>query len=364
MNKKLIALAVAGATLAPVVAMAQSANPISLYGRAYGMVESVKASGGTATPIGSRIRVTDESSLFGIRGTEDIGGGLKALFQMETAFRLDSNNTTFAARNSGVGLEGGLGTLLAGRWDTPFKSGTISVDPWGDLTAGGITAVMNDRSNFDTRQQNVIQYWTPNWNGFQGKLSYGVNEGKTATVNPSAISWNATYAQGPFNVGYAWERRKDTFTSYAARATTNSAGSYEKGQALWATGTFGPLKASLLQEYFLKENKATTLNPKNGNISTMGALTYTAGKNQVSFAHQRATDRTNQIGVATAVANAKCKANVLGYFYNFSKRTTFVSQIAQVNNELTGQCDFGADRLGVAADQDPRALSLGVRHLF
>ncbi len=364
MKMKLIALAVAGATLAPLAAMAQNANPVTLYGRAYATVESVKASGGLAAPIGSRIRVSDQSSLFGIRGSEDLGGGLKGIFQMETAFRLDQAGTAFAGRNSMVGVEGGMGTLFIGRWDTPFKSGTISVDPFGDLTAGGITGVMNDRSNFDRREQNVIQYWTPNMSGFQGRLSYAVNEGKTATTNPSAISFSATYAKGPFNFGYANERHKDQFVNYVTRALSNTAGSFEKGQALWATGTFGPLKASILQEYFLKQNKATTLNPKNGNVSTMLALTYTAGKGQVAFSHQRATDRTNQIGVATLVDNAKCKMNTLGYLYNFSKRTTFMSQIAQVNNEKTGQCDFGADRLGVAADQDPRALSVGLRHLF
>lgn len=87
MNKKLIALAVAAASVAP-AAMAQTANPVTLYGRVYVMFESVEAKGG-ASPVVRRNRVSDQSSLLGVRGTEDLGGGLKAFFQLETAFKPD-----------------------------------------------------------------------------------------------------------------------------------------------------------------------------------------------------------------------------------------------------------------------------------
>jgi len=85
MNKKLIAVAVAGACVAP-AAMAQTANPVTLYGIVYATIESVEATGG-ATPIVRRNRVTDQASRLGVRGTEDLGGGLKAFFQLETAFK-------------------------------------------------------------------------------------------------------------------------------------------------------------------------------------------------------------------------------------------------------------------------------------
>src|SRR6185503_7527369 len=87
MNKKLIALAVAGACVAP-TAMAQTANPVTLYGILAVTVESVEAKGG-ANPISRRTRIEDQASRLGVRGTEDLGGGLKAFFQLETAFRPD-----------------------------------------------------------------------------------------------------------------------------------------------------------------------------------------------------------------------------------------------------------------------------------
>src|SRR6185437_11202562 len=160
MYKKLIALAVAGACVAP-AAMAQTANPVTLYGRVYATFESVEAKGG-ASPVVRRERVSDQSSLLGVRGKEDLGGGLKAFFQLETTFKPDQNDTTFADRNSGVGLQGGWGSILMGRWDTPYKTTTIGVDPYGDLTLGGITAANSGsgargvQAQFDRRDQNVV----------------------------------------------------------------------------------------------------------------------------------------------------------------------------------------------------------------
>jgi predicted porin len=364
MKKKLIALAVAGATLAPFAASAQTTNPVTLYGRVYATFESVKASGGNVAALSTRNRVTDNPSFLGVRGTEDIGGGVKAFFQLETGFRPDQLGTSFANRNSGVGFQGGFGSVLLGRWDTPFKVATIAVDPWGDLTPGGITAAMSDRGNFDRRDNNVFQYWSPNISGFQGRFSYSANEGKTATVNPSNLSFSATYTQGPFYAGYAWEKHKDQYKSYTG-AIGNVSGANEKGQAVFGTATFGPVKIGALAQWFVKNNQANPVGSrKAGNKSQMVAGTYTFGNNQIHLVHQRAEDGTFVTTGNAAASEAKCRVNVLGYQYNFSRRTFVMAQYADVKNERFGQCDIAGDRLGVAADQDPRALSFGIRHLF
>jgi predicted porin len=363
MNKKLIALAVAGATLAPVAAMAQTANPVTLYGLVYETVESVRADGGPSAPISSRTRVTDNSSRLGVRGTEDLGG-IKAFFQLETAFRADQTGTSFANRNSGVGLQGDFGSFLIGRWDTPFKSATIAIDPFGDLTMGGLTTAMNDRTNFDRRENNVVQYWSPSLGGFQGRASYATNEGKTAAANPSAISLSATYTQGPFYAGYAYEKHTDQFKAYGnATALAVVSGARERGQAFFGSATFGPVKLGLLQEYFLKEGAPGVTSRKNGSIATMAAVTYTIGKNDIILTTARLKDGTVRIGTGGG-EDAKCTANVLGYQYNFSRRTMFIGQYAAIKNNARGQCDFGGDRLGVVADQDPRGFAAGFRHSF
>src|SRR5258708_20092655 len=214
MNKKLIAVAVAGACVAP-AAMAQTANPVTLYGRVNGRLESVESAGPTAaTTQVRRNRVQDQASLLGVRGTEDLGGGLKAFFQLETAFKPDQNDTTFAARNSAVGLQGAWGSLLMGRWDTPYKVVSTAIDPLGDVTLGGFSAAMNgsglrnEFQSFDRRDQNVIQYWSPTWGGLAFRLHHSVNEGRTATLNPKNSSASITYTGGPIYVGYAYREKK------------------------------------------------------------------------------------------------------------------------------------------------------------
>lgn len=95
----------AGAALAPLAAAAQSAAPATLYGRVYITVESVEAKDGT-TPVSRRTRMRDQSSLLGVRGEENLGGGLSAWYQLETGFNPDQASGTWANRNSGVGLRG------------------------------------------------------------------------------------------------------------------------------------------------------------------------------------------------------------------------------------------------------------------
>jgi predicted porin len=361
MNKKLIALAVAGATLAP-AAMAQTANPVTLYGRMYVMFENVKADGGAAAPISARNRVNNNgSSLVGVRGTEDLGGGLRAFFQWETEVRQDQNDSPFSTRNSGVGLQGDFGSVLLGRWDTPFKLASAPIDVFGDTTLAGYTSAMSDRGNFNRREQNVVQYWTPNFSGFQARASYSANEGRTTTTNPSVTSLNATYTKGPVFVAAGWEKHKDILRQYTG-AAANVAGADETGVSLGGTVTFGPVRVGgLIQKFKKTTGTAATISDLR---SQMFNITYTAGKNQFMFQTQRATDGATRATPATLVTEPDSKVNSLGYFYNFSRRTSLIAVYTQTKNNTTGLGNFGANTLAIAADQDPRGFAVGLRHTF
>ncbi len=350
MNKKLIALAVAGACVVP-AAMAQTANPVTLYGRVYATFESVEASGGTVADVVRRNRVSDQASLLGVRGTEDLGGGLKAFFQLETSFKPDQNDSTFAGRNSGVGLQGGWGSLLLGRWDTPYKVTTIAVDPFGDLTLGGITAGMsgsgarNVQAQFDRRDQNVVQYWSPTWAGVAVRLSYSANEGRTATVNPRSNGGSITWTGGPVYVGYAYHELYDT-------AFGTPIISKQQAHAVFGTVTFGPIK--LGADY--NKNKRTGLTDQK---AWMGNITWTIGNNQLIYQHTKSND-----GEVSGAAQPECKVDALGWQYNFTRRTFFLAQYVKIDNNSVGTCNFGANPLTIAAGQDPKGFSLGLRHVF
>jgi len=338
MNKKLIALAVAGATCAP-LAMAQTANPVTLYGRVYLTLESVKASGG-ATPAPQRLRVQDNASLLGVRMTEDLGGGLKVFAQLETGFAPDAPQTSFATRNSGVGLQGGFGTVMMGRWDMPFKVATIAIDPFGDLTIGGITSGANDFGNFDRRDPNVVQYWSPNMSGFTVRLAYQANEGKTASLNPYNQGASLQYSKGPLYAFYAYENHKDV------SATLRK----EEGNSIGGSYVIGPVKVGALAQEF----KKTGLTKKK---TMMANAVYTSGKHQFMYQYTDTKD-----GAASGATQPDCDVNALGYQYNFTRRTFSLLQYTKVKNNSASACRAGSFVSG--NDSDPEGFSVGLRHVF
>jgi predicted porin len=336
--------------------MAQTANPVTLYGKVYVTFESISANGGTAAQndaTKNRARVQDQASRLGVRGTEDLGGGLKAVFQLETAFRPDSNNSTFAARNSGVGLQGNWGTVMMGRWDTPFKMATGNLDPFGDVTIGGFTGAMNDQANFDRRDQNVVQYWSPSWSGVQFKAMIQANENKTASNDPKDYGASIEYRGGPLYLMYAYEKHRDQV------GATATAGAKEDGHALGGTYAFGALRVGLLAEKFKKTNRKDQK-------AWMGNLVWTTGNHQLIYQYSQMKD-----GAANTAGTVQpdCNENVFGWQYNFSKRTFFLAQYVQIKNDNTASnCGSNSFANGstfpIAGGQDPKGISVGISHVF
>ena len=388
MNKKLIALAIAGiagATFAPVV-MAQSANPVTLYGRAWVMANSIKADGGAA-PLTSRNTIVNESSLIGVRGTEDLGGGLKAFFQLELGVAPEENVTTISAlnpvptttpiginnspvsgRNSAVALIGDFGTILLGRWDSPLKLSQIIADPYSQNTIGNQLSIIGT-GGFNRRTNNVVQYWSPTMSGFAVRLAYGANEGKanaraavaanattgapivpaTSATNPSDIGGSIAYSNGPITLNYGFEKHKDQ------RGGAFVADVVEKANNLTAVLVFGPIKLGLETQKI----SSTGLTDKKAN---MVGVTYTVGKNEFI-----ATVGRLKNGLAPSAAlQPETKQQGLGYNYNFSKRTTFMARYAQIKNNAVATAVMDASGLANAggAGGDPKGLGMGLRHTF
>jgi predicted porin len=404
MNKKLIALAVAGACVVP-EAMAQTANPVTLYGRAYATFESVEAKGqvGATGPVVRRNRVVDQTSLLGVRGTEDLGGGLKAFFQLETQWKVDQNDTTFAARDSGVGLQGNWGSVLLGRWNTPWKVVTTAIDPFGDLTLGNTNSIASGAAfnntaaanAYNRRDQNVVQYWSPDFMGLAVRVSYSANEGKTSapctgapagtTCNPRSQGASLSYTRGPLYLAYAYHELKDqTFTTIVATAAANAGtapyafgSAYSpksSGNAFAGAFTFGPLKVG--GEYQKLKRDVNTSATAAGTVTGFsdmkvwaGNLTWTMGNNQLLYQYAKAKDGgVNIITSATIARPAEpdCKMNAIGYQYNFSRRTFMLAEYVRIDNNATASCNFGSTdmRLGIVPSQDPQGVSVGLRHIF
>lgn len=344
MRKNIIVMATASALLAPHAA-AQTANPVTLYGLLFGTLESVEAKGNV--PVSRRTRVEDNSSRFGVRGTEDLGSGVKAFFQLETVFRIDSNNSTFAARNSGVGLQGAWGSFLMGRWDSPYKVAGYPADPWNLLTLAGYWNTIQDGGNFGRRPQNVVQYWSPNIAGFSARVAATANEGKTATVNPRDLSAMIGWSRGPFVVNLAWEEHRDQLGS------TPTAGAKEEAWMVAGSLTLGAFKLGYVAEEIKKTGRTKQKNFYLSGKQSFGshAVVGTIGNSKDGDLVGRAQPETDTFSIA--------------YEYRFSRRTSAHLMYAKIDNNSVGVRNFPLLVVpGTGPGSDPQGVSFGILHTF
>ena len=242
MQKKALVMAV-GAALVMTGAFGQKKDKpepdsvVELYGKVYPEIILVKGKGATPASqatcticdpavdgnnIIKRTEMESSNSRFGVRGHEKLGGGLKAIWQLETQFLLDSPGTAFAARDSFVGLaHEGWGTIKMGRFDTPFKEYGDDISFLG-VSSGNFTSTsnlyrhigfggQNNAARFHERRNNAVQYESPDFGPFEFKVQYSTNEAKTATRDPEAFSFGAQWEAGPFAILVGYERHDDLF---------------------------------------------------------------------------------------------------------------------------------------------------------
>jgi predicted porin len=375
MKIKIAVAAFAAAFGTPVLAQFKPVPGVewNVYGRVYLTAESVKADGGTA-PLSSRTRVSDNSSLLGVRAEKALTGGLKGWGQLETGFKADdtSGGTTggtnnFATRNSGVGLMGDFGNVFLGRWDTPFKvTQLLSVDPFGDLTIGSPSGIAMRQLSFDVRANNILQYWSPTISGFQARLAMTSNESKSdapgtvppsaAGANPRLYSGSLEWTGGPFYVSYAYEKHKDQIpVSTASSTTAFLQGTDETGNGIAAKYTMGWAQISGQIGHYKRTGSD---DQKSGMINFTGT----------SGVHQGiASYRKSKGGDVTGNEQASCDGYALAYKYLFDRNLDFIAEYVQVKNKTGGLCDFGSNGVGatsIAGGGDPKGVAAGLRYTF
>ena len=375
MKKALMAMAVAGVVSMPTMAVAQVGS-VTLYGLLNVNYESVEASGGTAAAIARRNRVTaNTGSHIGFRGIEKLSPDLEAWFQLESNATVDVGGATFGSRNSAVGLRGNAwGSILLGQWDTPYKTATVRLDPnYTTIAAyvgtahgngGGTVGNITNRFGFDRRQQNTIQYWSPNMGGFLVRAAYGANEEKTAALDPSLISTSVIWQSGTFYVGVAHEQHRDY----------GSAGGKDKATQVFAQASFGNLTFGLMGERMKWQGfSATTASYKGAVLATsaggglevndwFASVKWAFGKNELTLGY--GWDQKVKLNQVTD-SNREARQTSLRYGYDFSKRTQAYAMATKLDNKSASVNGFGfAPLAGLAAGQDSRGIGVGLIHKF
>lgn len=231
MKKSLIALAVLAASGA---SFAQSS--VTLYGLADIWFGSVKTDDGKGNSVTNTVLNSGgvDTSRWGVKGSEDLGGGLKVNFKLENGIQIDSGAASAGVafnRYSWVGLSGGFGELQLGKTSTAYDMIEGASDAVFDSALAPMNHVMPSVLLYNWNPKNTIYYQTPDMGGLSGAVSYSLGEDKTATVGASSITAvNLQYSQGPLALQFGYQV-EDLPTTSADQKFTRLGGSYNFGVA-------------------------------------------------------------------------------------------------------------------------------------
>ena len=336
MKKSLLALAV----LTAVSGAASAQSSVTLYGKVdLGLTMD---SGG---PAGKSIRLDSGvtgGSRIGFKGVEDLGGGLKAAFQLETGYCADSaagapnfctGSNQFMGRQAHGDLTGAFGAISAGRQYSLGFNNLSTIDPFGTGFAGQVNNIVDPSG---IRLNNSVTYSTPNMGGFVGsaEVAFGEQTGNWQANRETGAG--LTYASGPAYLG---------FTFYDV-GNANGNGAARKNYLFGGTYDFGVVKLHALVQ---KSTGPSTLDV----LDLMGGVTVpiAGGNLMASYIHHN--DRTlsdkdaSQIGV--------------GYIYPLSKRTSVYTAFGKINNLHGAVFTVGN---ATATGTGNKAFNLGVVHNF
>lgn len=330
-------LVTAGAALG---AVAQEASSVQLYGLVGAYVARSERSGGpdAVTQLGHGGLTT---SYWGVRGSESLGSGYKAIFALESFFQTDTGglgrNATdpLFSRNAWVGVEGAFGKLTVGRQTNPTYSNMGSLSPFGasvvfsPLVLQGFVATYNGALIGDTVWNNTIQYATPRVGGLAGSVIYGLGE-QPDSIGTGNLGLHANYLNGNFSAAFSAQRVRVLPAGTIAPAE-------QEGYLLGAAYDF---KVAKVYGSFLKTSReGVDLDTKTYDLG----VKVPVGKSGALLAEWARTKR--DLG---AVEDTRNTASV-GYDYFLSKRTDVYAVYSR--DKLTG---FDAGN----------TIGFGVRHTF
>lgn len=320
-------------------ALAQS--NVSLYSRVNTTVESVKRGADKTTEMNSN------SSFIGFRGTEDLGNGLKAGFQLESLFGSDDGSGPMNfTRHSELNLSGSFGKLRLGTFNAASYLATADYISMHNHDTGLSSDALYA---YTMREDNKIAYVSPAFGGFTAEVQHSFHEQSTGGRNAWDLALN--YGNGPLGFGLGYSNSP---TSMLGLQTA-------KGQQLAARVSYaiGDLTLGAYYQYNKLEDAvegspAVLVGDVKRHTARLSAM-YVVGASEFHANVGRA-DKVKING--TTAAGTAATQWTLGYNYNLSKRTKAYGYFTKINNGS----DVG---YGVNNDGDNRrSIAVGVRHLF
>jgi predicted porin len=339
MQKKIIALAIASALTAPALAFAEA----TVYGQANLSIDRINDGN---TNSGTSFNLVNNSSRLGLKGSEDLGNGMSAVWQMEGSVGMDTGATTAGQlfdRNTYLGLSGAsMGTILAGRYDTPYKISTRRLDVFADTNAADNRKLMG--AGHDVYRSNAVVYLSPSMTGFSiaAGTTFGSENAASTDTKGRTLSLAGMYEAGPIYATLAYDSVKygtvgDLNAAAAGFAVNDEAKAWKLGG--------GYAMDAITINAVIEKPKFT---PAAGGSSSSTNL-YLAGKFAISTTDAIKLAYTKRGDTSGMTNNAKQYA--LGYDHNMSSNTSVYALYTKITDNT-----FAA--------ADPSTISVGMKHSF
>lgn len=363
MKKSLIAIAVLAATSS--AAFAQS--NVTIYGILDAGITSER--GGSTGNVTKVTSGAASASRLGFKGTEDLGGGLSAVFKLEAGVKvddgaLDNTNSVLFNREAYVGLSSKTaGSLLIGRQYTPYYEALRDVgDPFA-MGYAGTAKNLFPVAGYMTRNSNAVVYKSPNLNGFTGSVSYSLGEQNGDASAARQVGGSLGYGNGPLNVAVAYNmKNNDTSTVKTNGVGHNSLlaanydfkvvkvfGAFSRDKGLGSAPINGTSTATATTSFY-----GYTFAPSQDSSDALLGLTAPVGQaGTVMASYIRKNDKE--------VANRDADQWAIGYSYALSKRTSTYVAYAKIKNKNGAGYTVGNNTEAGTGD---KAFNLGLKHSF
>lgn len=361
-QKELIVAALTMIAALPVPALADTAN-VTIYGKA-DLAFDVTDNGAVSSN-----QISSQVSKVGLKGSDDLGDGLKAIWQIEQQIDMDNSSATgakntFATRNTFAGLSGdSWGTLVLGRHDSPYKIATRKLDVFGDSLSDN-RSLMGQAGAHDTRPTDTVIYTSPAMSGFTVAAAYAAGaETATLSTDTKGKAWSLAgmYGNGPLNASLAYQ-----VFDYGSAGTGQYAGTANTRSKAYKLGGGYKIDALQLNAVYEKtsDNIGAGFTDSKGFKAYYLSGKYSLGNNDaVKLAYTHASGLNN--GTADTGANQFS----VGYDHSLSKRTTVYAMYTSLSNQAAASykiTNAGSTAGGIAtvAGNDPTAFSFGMKHAF
>ena len=422
MNKKLMAVAVAGALAVPGVALAQSST-VQIGGSLTAFYYKHQANNPSVASSGD-ILETSEPELY-VKGEEKLGGGLSFWFQCTSSMDAMIGGSAAAqgwcGRNSGVGFTGSFGNVFAGNWDTPQKLTWNKARGWfgstNSVTGGGgrtlygngpsgvsnpvqsssvvfstttaatvTTTSSNTPAGFARRQSNAWNYWSPSWSGFSITAAISADNESTgrpdsSTLSPRLYSIAGNYLSGPLTLAVSFEQHKDYNPANATQGAL--VGQYSGGNDDNWTFVAGYKFAGFDVRGLYSQTQYDVVSGQDLKVKGYGLFAdwAIAGPHtlRAQYVHTNDTSGTSTVNVSPYIgtnrglvcgqlSTSSCASNTgsdlysLVYSYAFSKRTEGSVVYTRLNND--DNAAFSLGKVSAVAGQSQYSAGLAIKHRF